>query len=229
MKKIFLLVSILTLSTLALAEKNVVEVRGGYDLDFKSKVDGNDVSDQFDNGFSLGLEYRREIINGLELGGGLEFQNNKYNGYHNTPWTNGDYYTMDTSGLNTIPLYLTARYNFKNSSKFIPYVKMNLGYSINTGGYTEDLHFVAPISVDSVKQAVYDFKNGLYYSLGLGVTYEGFLIDLSYEMNDFKVSGDYLSDYSISSSGIDYANYTNDEGKLKNQKIKLSVGYQLGF
>ena len=227
MKKILLVIGLI--GSLSYAEGNKIEVRGSYDLDFKSKVESHDISDQFDKGFGIGAEYRIEVIDGLELGGGLEYQKNEYNGFKNDPSFNGDYYVKDTSGLDSFPLYLTARYNFKNSSEFIPYVKINLGYSINSGEVTETLNFANPISVPSIKQEEYDFKNGLYYGFGVGITYRSFLIDLSYEMNEFNLEGKYLTASSISSHGIDYLEYADEKGKIKNQKIKLSIGYQFEF
>ena len=78
MKKIFLLFSILTLGSLAFAEKNVIEIRGGYDLYSHSSLKdweiingdgpnyGNDISDKLiKSGFNLAVEYRREILDGL--------------------------------------------------------------------------------------------------------------------------------------------------------------------
>ena len=34
-------------------------------------------------------------------------------------------------GYTSIPLYLTAKYNFKAVNNFVPYIKANIGYSFN--------------------------------------------------------------------------------------------------
>ena len=225
MKKIFLLVSILTLSTLALAEKNVIEVRGGYDLSSSTNFD-NDVYSEYDldkfveNGFNLGIEYRREILTNFQIGAGIEYRLSDIEQPGNRRVESENInYSYDSGSLTSIPLYLTARYNFKNITDFTPYVKVNLGYSINSGDTNVKLNNIYTGKL--VEEYNSDIDNGMYYGFGLGVEYKNFLIDLTYDITQSKAEQKVYNYEDVEGYSDDY--------KFDIRKLTLSVGYQFEF
>lgn len=87
----------------------------------------------------VAVEYRKEVINNLEIGGGIAFQYQKR--------INGN----DIDGFNSIPLYATARYAFFESGKFKSYVKADVGYSYNSGNFDDDIYYGAGLGVQYSK------------------------------------------------------------------------------
>ena len=230
MKKVIFVLAVLSLSSLALAEKNVIEIRGGYDLSSRTKFKDDDDfsfdSKKFvENGFHFGAEYRREVLPNFQIGAGLEFRLSSLNEPDDE--NDGSYvYVYDYGNLISIPLYVTSRYNFKNSSEFTPYVKANLGYAINSGkvdGITKYTNF-SGVDTD-VRDYKRKLKNGMFYGIGTGVEYKNFLVDLSYDITYSKLDTQaYIYD--------GYYNTTtqeNFESKFNTQKLTLSLGYQFNF
>ena len=135
MKKILLIISLI--GSLSFAGQNVIEIRGGYDLSSSTSFD-KDIYSEYDldkfveNGFHFGVEYRREILTNFQIGVGLEYRKSAMDqpGNRRVYSENIDY-SYDSDSLNSIPVYITARYNFRNFTGVTPYVKANLGYSIN--------------------------------------------------------------------------------------------------
>lgn len=225
MRKTFLILSILSLSNLVLAEKNVIEVKGGYDLLSRTKfkdvdTDNDDNAKKFvKRGFHLGVEYRREVIENFQVGAGFDFRLSKINEpSEEIGQERIDSY--DFGNLISVPLYLTGRYNFKNSTEVTPYVKANLGYAINKGElkgsgkniYTGEL-------LDTYKDKI---KNGMYYGIGTGIEYKNFLVDLSYDITYFKTKTT-VNNYEDTQFG------EINSPKFNTQKLTLSVGYQFNF
>ena len=223
MKKVIFVLAVLSLSSLALAEKNVIEIRGGYDLSSRTKFKDGDDSDSkkfVKNGFHLGAEYRREILTNFQIGAGLEYRLSKLDQPSDYS-AKGLYYTFSDTynygDLTSVPLYITARYNFKNSTEFTPYVKANLGYAINSGkvdGITKYTNF-SGVDTD-VRDYKRKLKNGMFYGIGTGVEYKNFLVDLSYDITYSKLDTQaYIYD--------GYYNTTtqeNFESKFNTQKLK---------
>ena len=201
----FLLVAGLLASMAVYAEGNKVEVRAGFDFGSTFQHNYYDVSEDAKFSYELGAEYRKELPYNFELGVGLAYQD------HGKVKT-GNYYGYSTEGdlYDSIPLYVTGRYTFKNSSEFTPYVKANLGYSFNVND--------GKITVkDASGEENFDInaKNGFYYGLGLGVEYKGFIADLSYQVNFSDIEDG--SDGYINSSKADF------------QRVTLGLGYNFGF
>lgn len=200
MKKILLIIGLI--GSLALAEGNKVEVRGAIDLGQEFNHNYWNLEKDAKFSYELAVEYRRELVRNFELGVGLAYQDHgkvktgNYNGYS----TEGDLY-------DSIPLYITGRYNFKNSTEFTPYVKTNIGYSFNVNDGTLK-------EKDILGDTEYDVtaKNGFYYGLGFGLEYKSFIVDLSYQVNYADVEGDYLN-----SSKADF------------QRFTLGLGYNFDF
>lgn len=137
MKKV--LFGLFALSTVAMAAETNLYLRAGADLYGKYdviSVEGYDVSDEDLDEFSyeFAVEATREIYPNLEVGLGLAYQK------HGDPETYSVSDSDDESswttkyempGYTSIPLYLTAKYNFNAINNFVPYIKANLGYSFN--------------------------------------------------------------------------------------------------
>ena len=205
MKRILLVVSVL-LSAALYAEGNIVEVRGGVDLGGQYSIDGDLLNRDTKFSYELAVEYRREVATNFELGAGLAYQDHgklKSKSLGNYT-SNGDLY-------DSVPLYATARYNFKNSTEVTPYVKLNLGYSFNIND--------GSIETSSTKEKIkfdVDAKDGFYYGVGAGVEYKGFIADLSYQRNVSKVTVK-EPDRSTSDGNADYS------------RVTLGLGYNFGF
>ena len=128
-------------------------------------------------------------------------------------------YSYDSGNLSSIPLYVTARYVFRNSTDINPYIKVNLGYSINSGDTSVNLNnFYSGKLVEEYKS---EMKNGIFYGLGFGVEYKNFLVDLTYDITQSKAEEKIY-------------NYEDKEGfsddyKFDIKKLTLSFGYQFNF
>ena len=203
MKKLLLLGALL--STVAMAQ--VVEVRVGGDLSNSGKFHGgfssgaNLEKKAIKKGIELSAEYRTPVSEGFELGGGISYKHNKLDG-------NGYY---QHKGLNSVPVYFTARYNFKNASEVTPYIKANLGYAFNSGSLK--WHNSSAFYGDA------KFKGGLYSGLGAGIQYKNFVADLSYNWNRIRVDR----------TGYDAPYRYEDKFTLNHGTLTLGVGYSFGF
>ena len=206
MKRILLVVSVL-LSAALYAEGNIVEVRGGVDLGGQYNVEGNLLNKDVKFSYELAVEYRREVARNFELGAGIAYQDH---GKLKSK-TVGDF-TSNGDLHDSVPLYATARYNFKNSTEVTPYVKLNLGYSFNVN----DGSIEANDTQEEIRADI-DAKDGFYYGIGAGVEYKGFIADLSYQRNSSKVDLKNSSGISSSDGNADYS------------RVTLGLGYNFGF
>ena len=204
MKKLLLLGALV--SSIAMAD--VIEVRVGGDLTNRATFKDTDNQnckindDALKNGFEITGEYRTPIAENLEIGGGISYKFNKL--------SNKNYSGLTMKGINSVPIFFTTRYNFKNTSEITPYVKGNLGLAINSGK-VESKNLVAK---ESLK-----FGSGIYYGIGTGLQYKNFVADLSYNVNTMKTK------YSFNMPGY------KEEGKFNTNHgtLTLGVGYSFGF
>ena len=223
MKKILLIIGLI--GSLSFAGQNVIEIRGGYDLSSTTSFD-KDIYSEYDldkfveNGFHFGVEYRREVLTNFQIGAGLEYRLSSLDQPGNVRATNENIdYSYDSGNLSSIPLYVTARYVFRNSTDINPYIKVNLGYSINSGDTSVNLNnFYSGKLVEEYKS---EMKNGMFYGLGFGVEYKNFLVDLTYDITHSKAEEKIY-------------NYEDKEGfsydyDFDIQKLTLSFGYQFNF
>jgi hypothetical protein len=205
MKKLLLLVGALV-SSIAMAD--VIEVRVGGDLTNRATFKDTDNQnwkindDALKNGFEITGEYRTPIAENLEIGGGIAYRYNKL--------SSKNYPGLTMKGINSVPIFFTTRYNFKNASEITPYVKGNLGLAI-TSGKVESKNILAD---ESLK-----FESGIYYGIGTGLQYKNFVADLSYNVNTMKTK------YSFNMPGY------KEEGKFNTNHgtLTLGVGYSFGF
>jgi len=204
MKKLLLLGALV--SSIAMAD--VIEVRVGGDLTNRATFKDTDNQnwkindDALKNGFEITGEYRTPIAENLEIGGGISYKFNKL--------SNKNYSGLTMKGINSVPIFFTTRYNFKNASEITPYVKGNLGLAINSGK-VESKNLVAK---ESLK-----FGSGVYYGIGTGLQYKNFVADLSYNVNTMKTK------YNFNRPGY------KEEGKFNTNHgtLTLGVGYSFGF
>mgnify|MGYP000912150612 FL=1 len=204
MKKLLLLGALV--SSIAMAD--VIEVRVGGDLTNRATFKDTDNQnwkindDALKNGFEITGEYRTPIAENLEIGGGISYKFNKL--------SNKNYSGLTMKGINSVPIFFTTRYNFKNASEITPYVKGNLGLAI-TSGKVESKNILAD---ESLK-----FESGIYYGIGTGLQYKNFVADLSYNVNTMKTK------YSFNMPGY------KEEGKFNTNHgtLTLGVGYSFGF
>ena len=217
MKKVLIILGILA-SITAFAEGNKVEVRVGGDIMPQFNVNGPEKDAKFS--YELGVEFRREIYPNFEIGAGLAYQDHGKLKNH-TENVSGFNVESKTDFYDSVPLYLTARYNFKNSTEVTPYVKASIGYSFNVNDGDQKIKISDPrtgvtISDDELFKS-YDVDNGLYYGIGAGVEYKGFTVDLAYQVNTADVHGTYWDGDSAGSGSADYS------------RVTLGLGYNFGF
>ena len=78
------------------------------------------------------VEYRKAITEQFQVGVGIGYQiNGKIKEYTDVQDENLKVVVEDTKLYNSIPLYITARYEFNKNGEWIPFIKANLGYSFN--------------------------------------------------------------------------------------------------
>ena len=86
----------------------------------------------------------------------------------------------------SVPVYATAKYTFDTAAPVKPYVKGDLGYSINNN----------------------DAKDGVYYGVGAGLNInDNFNVDVMYKENKGKYeigTKDYKADYRRVALGVGY-------------------------
>ena len=110
MKKLLLLGALV--SSIAMAD--VIEVRVGGDLTNRATFKDTDNQnwkindDALKNGFEITGEYRTPIAENLEIGGGISYKFNKL--------SNKNYSGLTMKGINSVPIFFTTRYNFKNAT-----------------------------------------------------------------------------------------------------------------
>ncbi|AMD95168.1 outer membrane beta-barrel protein [Leptotrichia sp. oral taxon 847] len=240
MKKLILSVFILT-TLVSFAEGNSVDVRAGLDLGSKSKVKNEDFSfDLLKKGFEIGTEYRRNLGAGFEAGAGIFYKRNNFKKeVLDDALVDEASYDTKYKSFNAVPIYATARYNFNTNSDFVPYIKANLGYSINSGKAESNYTGVGTSKYYDIAGKLnekFEFKNGLYYGLGTGLKYKNFFADLSYNVIRAKVENNYMSSArysSVTASGTTTRSteyeFDKDDYKVNNRFVTLSFGYSFEF
>lgn len=240
MKKLILSVFILT-TLVSFAEGNSVDVKAGLDLGSKSKVKNEDFSfDLLKKGFEIGTEYRRNLGAGFEAGAGIFYKRNNFKKeVLDDALVDEASYDTKYKSFNAVPIYATARYNFNTNSDFVPYIKANLGYSINSGKAESNYTGVGTSKYYDIAGKLnekFEFKNGLYYGLGTGLKYKNFFADLSYNVIRAKVENNYMSSArysSVTASGITTRSteyeFDKDDYKVNNRFVTLSFGYSFEF
>ena len=217
MKKILLCLLVLS-SALSFANQGI-NVYGKFGVDVVSRFNKlSDEGETFVKGKgkvapAIFLEATKNLTPNFEAGLGL--------GYIWRGKENFEFYDDEdkVSGkfprYNSVPLYLTGKYNFNLDSEVKPYVKADLGYSFNrakklTGTSVDTRHNTTEDISGKIK-----FKNGLYASVGVGLEYRNFVTELAYVHTTAKVKWD-----EEDGSGTD---------RYNNNALRLTVGYKFNF
>ena len=152
---------------------NKIELKGAYDLGGEYHFEKSTVKGKA-NAMEVGAEYRYEVTPGMELGAGVVYQAHK------------DIKNYKAEAYDSVPVYATAKYTFDTAAPVKPYVKGDLGYSINNN----------------------DAKDGVYYGVGAGLNINNnFNVDVMYKENKGKYeigTKDYKADYGRVSLGVGY-------------------------
>ena len=182
--------------TMAVAQSDMyLNVRVGGDIMAKYDKFTPNFDDSTDGfGGEVALEGYKMLDDNFDVGLGLAYQ------FHaDRDSKNG----VDGVEYDSIPLYLTAKYNFITDSNMKPYLKANLGYSFNFNSSDANVGTSYSTSVD----------DGLYWAAGAGVEYDNFTVDLMYVVNKAETS-------------VDNESYKHDNDY---DRVVLSVGYIFDF
>lgn len=217
-KKTLTFLGLLALSMTAFGNNNIIEFKAGLSPAPKFDVTPSKKSK---TSYELGAEYRYLITENTEIGAGIVYQSHgRLKKFTDVEDDTLKVEVTDTKLYDSLPLYVTVKYNFRNTSNFTPYVKANLGYSlnINSSNHNEYKTYSKATGALVDEGKLKDFKadNGIYYSLGTGLSYKGFITELSYQVNTAKIEGTRYDG-------------KKDRGSANNRRFTLSFGYQLGF
>lgn len=177
MKKILLGLAALSAVSFAAQGDTYLNVRFGGDLGASYtgyEYNGMDILSDKTDGFGgeLALEGYKSITDNFDLGLGMAYQFHADRDNQDVP---GGYYTG--ADYKSLPVYLTAKYNFNLNSEIKPYLKANVGYSFNFD--SSDIEAKEKATGKTYKFNT-DVENGLYWALGGGVEYKNFTVDLMY-------------------------------------------------
>lgn len=240
MKKLLIYSFILILGSSAFAESNMLSndthlyLKAGGNLhskysQYKDKGLFVGKSSKISNGntegfgYELAVELTKNITNSFELGLGVAFQKNNELKKHSYP-IGGYTYTSKIDNYDSVPLYVTGKYNFNPINNWTPYLKGNLGYSFNIN--EKNSSTATKYTSTNALGKSYNYKtkveNGLYASIGVGTEYNNFLIELSYSINSAKAQLERLN-----TSDTIYVKSSSQ--KLDYSKLTLSFGYKFDF
>ena len=217
MKKILL--GLLVLSSAVSFANQGINVYGKFGVDVVSRFNKlSDEGETFVKGKgkvapAIFLEATKNLTPNFEAGLGL--------GYIWRGKENFEFYDDEdkVSGkfprYNSVPLYLTGKYNFNLDSEVKPFVKADLGYSFNRAKKFTGTDFYKLTNTTEDFSEKIKFKNGLYASVGVGLEYRNFVTELAYVHTTAKVKWD-----EEDGSGTD---------RYNNNALRLTVGYKFNF
>lgn len=230
MKKV--LFGLFALSTLAFAGETNLYLRTGADLNgkydvFKYEDEGFNKKSADNFSWEIAVEATKNINSNLELGLGVAYQK------HGNPEAE---YLIDDGredgkpgvdmfelpGYTSIPLYLVAKYKFNTIDNIVPYIKANLGYSLNDeDAKLKNTWYPKDEDIEYGTDVELNVKNGLYYGIGAGFEYNNFTMDLMYQVNKAKaeVTEPYAKDLVVEKIKKDY-DYS---------RVTLSFGYKFNI
>lgn len=209
MKKILL--GLLALSSLSFAEGNYINFKVGKDVasEYKSfsDADGKLLNDKTKkDGFSIAVEAMKSLNENIDLGLGVAYQKHDARKTYTQNY-DGGFVTTKGGDFDSIPVYVVGKYNFNINSEIKPYIQGNLGYSFNIN--ESDVKSNDGTDSWTIPASV---ENGMYWSLGTGVEYRNYTVDLSYGVNKAKLKD-------------------NEGAKIKAdyKSVTLAVGYKFNF
>lgn len=201
-----------------------------------------------DFGYSLGAEYNWAAGGIFTLGAGIEY---------NSPSTLERVYGNNMlkrrvsaqkevyKGLSTIPVYVTAGYNFRTASSSKPFIFGRFGYSFNAmDKYSMTLYEEGPMPLagSPVEGAganitrtshVKDLEASPYYGLGMGVRFKDhFFLQALYSYTSIRFRAFYPTSYTYYDTAL-AAVVTNsfqviETHQLNYSRVQLNLGYSFG-
>ena len=216
MKKILL--GLLVLSSAVTFANQGINVYGKFGVDVVSRF--NKISEEGETLIksrgkvapAIFLEATKNVTPDFEAGLGVGYI---WRGKENFEFEDSDdKVTGKFPRYDSIPLYLTGKYNFNLDSEVKPYVKADLGYSFNRAKKSTGT------DLDKMTNTVEDFsekikfKNGLYASVGVGLEYRNFVTELAYVHTTAKIKWD----------DDEFGNE-----RYNNNALRLTVGYKFNF
>ena len=233
MKKI--LFGLFALSTLAMADNLYVKAGTTFNEKFDTitGIMGNEFNerDSEDRGYELSTEFTRNIADNWEFGVGLSYQN------HDTPEgkeyfnENGGHVKFDMPEFQSVPVYMTLKYNIPVEWRVKPFLKVDFGYSFNDcddGNMSIDVPPRPEINYNSDSNNVnfplnYDVKDGIYYGIGGGLEFQNAFVSLMYKVNTAEVEMN-----RIGASGGQPHIYTANQD-MNFERLVLEFGYRFNF
>lgn len=216
--RLLIFTTLLAMLSYTANSEEIVEIRaGGTSLGTYSTSPEDDGKASYE----IMVEYRKSISDNFQLGIGAGYQNHgKIKSYTDVQDTNLKVVVGDTKLYDSIPLYITARYEFNKNGDWVPFIKANLGYSFNIN--KDNTNHYKTINknngqvLDSGMLRKFSAKNGVYYGVGVGIGYKNITFDVSYNVNTAK---------------IESTNYLNQKsrGRADFSNIMFSVGIQHRF
>lgn len=173
-------------------------------------------------GYELGMEITKEVLQNIELGFGIAYQDHgdiKSKSIYDYGIDYEDVTNVEVGSYKSVPLYVTAKYNIPLESSIKPYIKADLGYSFNFDENSTKLKWNykennAVLDSEEMNLST-SIDNGMYYGIGAGMEYNDFLVEIMYKVNkaDVKVT-----------DGVDKVS-----GDLDYSRVTLSFGYKFNF
>lgn len=142
---------------------DVIQVKDGLGTNLYLRF-GGDVYSKYskgkskDFGYFGGFEITKNVTDSFETGIGANYQVNS----KNKDSSKGKY--------DSVPIYMTFKYDFDSNGEVTPYLKGNLGYAFN-------IKESSNIKVN----------NGAYGGIGAGVDYGNFFTDVMYQITFGKI------------------------------------------
>lgn len=195
-----ILFGLVALSTVAMADNLYLKVGTTFNEKFDTitGIMGNEFNerDSEDRGYELSTEYTHPISERWELGLGISYQNHdKPEGKEYFP-SRDSYIKFDLPEFESIPVYMTLKYNVPVEWEVKPFFKVDFGYSFNDcDNGTMSLGMPQPQVSREVINGVdryniplnYDVNNGIYYGIGAGLEFKNAFISLMYKVNTAEV------------------------------------------
>lgn len=217
-RRIFTILGLLALVTSVQAKYSTIELRAGF-----SPAPRFDVtpSKKAKPSFEVGAEYRYLLTDNTEIGGGIAYQRHgRLKGFTDIEGQSLRVRVKGTSLYDSVPVYATVRYSFRNTTEVTPYIRAAFGYSFNVGGSGgtdyETYSNATGTVVDRGRLKSLKASNGIYYSAGAGLTYRNLMAELSYQVNTARMDG------------VRYDGQ-RDGGRADNRRLTLSLGYRFSF
>lgn len=212
MKKILL--GFILLSSMSFATDKYLEVKIGTDFNSKYSTTNSRTAltyarkTESNSAFTIGAEFMKEVDEKIDIGFGVAYQRHskRETGRGIRIFSSVYYY----SGLDyeSVPVYIALKYKFNTETLFVPYVKVNLGYSFN---FKEEDEKITRNGSTTTNNINFKAENGAYYALGVGVEYK----NLTFEV----LLSETKSNYSVTSA----------EGKADYRRIGATLGYKFNL